>query len=65
MIRISIIIPAFNEENTIIPLLNKVDKVKIEGVQKEIIVIDDASKDNTLNLLKNNSLICWLYILVD
>ena len=55
MIRISIIIPAFNEENTIIALLNKVDKVKVEGVQKEIIVIDDASKDNTLNLLKNNS----------
>ena len=55
MTRISIIIPAFNEENTIIPLLNKVDKVKIEGVQKEIIVIDDASKDNTLNLLKNNN----------
>ena len=55
MIRISIIIPAFNEEKTIISLLNKVDKVKIEGVQKEIIVIDDASKDNTLNLLKNNN----------
>ena len=55
MIRISIIIPAFNEENTIIALLNKVDKVKVEGVQKEIIVIDDASKDNTLNLLKNNN----------
>ena len=55
MIRISIIIPAFNEENTIIELLNKVDKVKVEGVQKEIIVIDDASKDNTLNLLKNNN----------
>tara|TARA_A100001388_G_C28767088_1_gene501433 strand:+ start:145 stop:840 length:696 start_codon:yes stop_codon:yes gene_type:complete len=55
MIRISIIIPAFNEENTIIALLNKVDKVNIEGVQKEIIVIDDASKDNTLNLLKNNN----------
>lgn len=55
MIKISIIIPAFNEENTIIALLNKVDKVKVEGVQKEIIVIDDASKDNTLNLLKNNN----------
>ena len=57
MLRLSIIIPAFNEEKTIIKILNKVNKVKIEGVEKEIIVVDDCSKDGTLDLLeKNNNL---------
>ena len=55
MIKLSIIIPAYNEEKTIIKILEKVNKVKIEGVEKEIIVIDDCSTDNTLYLLENNN----------
>jgi len=55
MIKLSIIIPAYNEEKTIIKILEKVNKVKIEGVEKEIIVIDDCSNDNTLYLLENNN----------
>ena len=55
MIRLSIIIPAFNEEKTIIELLNKVNEVKIDGVEKEIIVIDDFSSDNTLSLLEKHN----------
>ena len=46
--------PAFNEENTIIEILEKVSKVEIEGVKKEIIVIDDCSVDNTLLFLEKN-----------
>ena len=37
MIRLSIIIPAYNEEKTIIKILDKVNKVKIEGIEKEIL----------------------------
>ena len=55
MIKLSIIIPAYNEEKTIIKILEKVNKVKIEGVEKEIIVIDDCSNYNTLYLLENNN----------
>lgn len=54
MIKLSIIIPAYNEENTIIEILGKVADVEIKGVDKEVIVIDDCSTDETLNLLKKN-----------
>ena len=52
MIKLSIIIPAYNEENTIIEILEKVADVEMEEVHREVIVIDDCSTDNTLNLLE-------------
>ena len=48
--KISIIIPAYNEENTIKEILKRINKIKIK---KEIIVINDGSRDDTLNILKN------------
>lgn len=48
MKKLSILIPVYNEENTILPLLKKVDEVKlIEGIQKEIIIVNDVSTDQT------------------
>src|ERR1035437_3058434 len=45
---LSIIIPAYNEEKTIHFLLNKVLSVKlIHDLQKEIVIVNDCSKDNT------------------
>ncbi len=45
---LSIIIPAFNEAGTIKIILKKIISVQlIHKVQKEIIVVDDASKDAT------------------
>jgi glycosyltransferase involved in cell wall biosynthesis len=52
MIKISIIIPAYNEQATIIELLEKVAKQNIEAVQFQVIVIDDGSKDKTVTLLE-------------
>lgn len=61
MIKISVIVPAYNEEKSIIKILEKVRDVEIEGIIKEIIVIDDCSIDNTLSLLeKNNNLYDFL-----
>ena len=50
-ISLSIIIPVFNEEKTIITILKKIKKIKIT---KEIIVIDDGSTDKSLILLNQN-----------
>lgn len=45
--KLSIIIPVYNEEKTVSLLLEKVTKVKLTGVEKEIIVVDDGSTDTT------------------
>lgn len=48
MKKLSIIIPAYNEENTIIKILDIVLKVQlIESITKEIIIVNDCSSDNT------------------
>jgi glycosyltransferase involved in cell wall biosynthesis len=45
---LSIVIPAYNEENTIISILNRITRVHlINDIQKEIIVVNDCSLDNT------------------
>ena len=47
--KLSIIIPVYNEEKTIAELINKVKSVKIPDVSKEIIVVDDGSVDKSVN----------------
>lgn len=47
---LSIIIPVYNEENTIEKLIDTVQSVPLD-IEKELIVIDDASKDNTFDIL--------------
>ena len=56
---LSIIIPAYNEGNTIHHILNKVKKVKLKGdFQKEVVIVNDFSTDNTeeaiLDYQRNN-----------
>ncbi|RFZ94394.1 glycosyltransferase family 2 protein [Mucilaginibacter conchicola] len=46
--KLSIIIPAYNEGGTIHLILNKIKAVElIDDIQKEIIIVDDCSRDNT------------------
>lgn len=52
--KISIVIPTYNEKNSIIKLLKEVNKQK-KNLNLEIIISDDGSIDGTINLLKNNS----------
>ncbi len=48
MTTLSIVIPAYNEGPTIHYILNKIKAVElINGIQKEIIIVNDCSKDNT------------------
>jgi glycosyltransferase involved in cell wall biosynthesis len=53
MIRISIIVPAYNEDSTILPILERVRAQRVDGVSFEVIVVDDASKDATLARLRS------------
>lgn len=53
--KLSIIIPVFNEENTIEEVIDRVVNEKITGVEKEIIIVDDGSTDSTKEKLQKNS----------
>ena len=49
---LSIIIPVYNEEKTIHLILNKVLDVELKyGFSKEIIIVDDCSKDNSFQII--------------
>ena len=51
---LSIVIPAYNEGKTIHLILNKVKAVSLpNNVQKEIIIVNDFSKDNTEEAIQN------------
>ena len=49
--KLSIIIPVYNEEKTLLKVLDKVKKVKLDNITKEIILVDDFSTDGTKNIL--------------
>ena len=51
---LSIIIPVRNEEEIILKTLEKFDKSWLSQIDHEIIVINDNSSDETINLIKNN-----------
>lgn len=45
---LSILVPVYNEENTVHLILDKLDKVHLpNGLSKEIVVINDGSKDGS------------------
>ena len=48
---ISVIIPAYNEEKYILDTLKSIPRKEVENV--EIIVVSDASTDNTISLVKS------------
>lgn len=50
MVKLSIIIPCYNERENIIKILDKVDQAKVP--HKEIIVVDDMSTDGTREILE-------------
>lgn len=50
---LSIIIPVYNEEKTIHLILNKIKEVQlINGLNKEIVMVDDSSTDNSWEKLE-------------
>lgn len=53
MKKLSIIIPVYNEKNTIREIIKKVEAVDLDGFEKEIIIIDDFSTDGTREILSS------------
>jgi len=50
---LSILVPAYNEENTIVELLEVLLHLDLKhSINKEVIVVDDGSSDNTVNLIE-------------
>ena len=59
--KLSILIPCYNEERTIIEVLYNLNKIEKYDYELEIIVVDDRSTDNSLSLIeKNNTLFNYL-----
>ena len=54
MIKLSILIPVYNEAATVIKILEAVNEQTIDGVAFEVLVIDDGSNDRSFELLEQN-----------
>lgn len=51
--KLSILIPAYNEENTIQVILDKVNEVELPNqIEKEIVIVNDCSKDLTVQRIE-------------
>ena len=63
--KFSIIVPVFNEEKTILEVLNRVNKQKTNIHELEVIVIDDGSSDGSKEILLNNENLYTKLILME
>lgn len=51
--KLSIIMPVYNEENTILDILDELKNLKlIDDIKKEILIVNDCSKDNSEMLIQ-------------
>jgi glycosyltransferase involved in cell wall biosynthesis len=52
---LSILMPVYNEAKTIHEIIKKVEEAEIGDVRKELIIVDDGSKDGTREVLRDLS----------
>lgn len=52
MKKISIVIPVYNEKNTILEVIKRVEAADTLGLEKEVILVDDGSTDGTTAIIK-------------
>lgn len=53
MNKVSIVIPVYNEEKTVEKIIKKVREADVIGCEKEIVVVNDCSKDKTADVLES------------
>ena len=50
--KLSVIVPVYNERNTVVEILRRMRAVELpDGIEREIIVVDDGSRDGTRDVL--------------
>ena len=62
MKKISVVVPVYNEEQTIIDVLFSIKRQNISDIEFEVIVVDDGSNDSTPQLLTQHSDLYTKYI---
>ena len=50
----TIIVPVYNEEKTLLNVLNNLSNLKFKSFKKELIIVDDGSTDETKKILNDN-----------
>jgi glycosyltransferase involved in cell wall biosynthesis len=51
--KLSVVVPVFNERNTLVEVLRRMRAVELpDGIEREIIVVDDGSTDGTRDVLR-------------
>jgi glycosyltransferase involved in cell wall biosynthesis len=51
--KLSVVVPVFNERNTVVEILRRVRAVELpDGVELEVVVVDDGSTDGTREVLR-------------
>jgi glycosyltransferase involved in cell wall biosynthesis len=50
-LKLSVVIPAYNEERTLAAVVRRVRAASLPGVEREIVVVDDGSTDGTRGVL--------------
>ena len=51
--KLSVVIPVYNERDTLREIVSRVKSVAVDGVDIEIVLVDDFSTDGTRDLIKN------------
>lgn len=51
--KVSIIIPVYNEQSTIVEVVDRICAVELPGFEKEIVIADDGSYDNSPSIIAN------------
>src|SRR2546430_10194403 len=51
--RLSVIVPVYNERNTVVEVVRRMRAVELpDGIEREIIIVDDGSNDGTRDVLR-------------
>ncbi|HSM23662.1 MAG TPA: glycosyltransferase family 2 protein [Anaerolineaceae bacterium] len=51
MNKLSVVIPVYNEENFISTTVKRVLEIDLDGLEREVVIVDDGSKDRTVEIL--------------